>query len=704
MDYRKLRNLGYMTISNKFTKSLQNIITLTMRQSSCMVENSNSKAESVYAVNYLWTASVEDMNTHKHELFYGRTWEDFNDFIDELITCAKLEKLASFDDENIRYAMTSSQKKRTDIRIYDHDLSNDFQFLRNCFGDDLFGRDGHVFARDVRKPMYAWVSKNKSAIRFIDSSKLRPGTLKDWADDERLEVRKESDYKQTSIKHPLSKLTAYDMNDCYTDNQIIAHGIKKYRDKYYILENIPLTQAGEVRRECKEVIPRSWITNCQNVLRSYDFETYQELCRIFIGGSIHSNFVYRYKNLDNVKSFDIGSDYPGILSTRRFPVSAWEDTTDYDDPDYFYYYKIHFKNVNAKLMNTFWPVSKLVSSDGLVHDDFNVRSAKSMTVYITDVDLNIFRKVYSFTDMEILKARRSKAAYLPKNLVKLILKHYNQKTKLKGTSSISEYTHSKVSINCFYGVFVTRDITDDVYFDENGWQVDELTEEKFLQKRNEQAEKDIFTIYQIGPWVTAYAREMLWSAIIPLDRKVVYFDTDCVKGLFNENDVKVFHIINKTTLSVIHTAAEHYGIDVDMYSPLGKTIGFYEQEHTAIEFKTIGSKRYAALYEDGLDTVISGLSKEAGLKKIHTVDDLNDDMEWTEDESGRLTFYYLDSQKEFTWKDDDGITYKNNELYAVAKIPATFEFGNKSDVKVMGSAISGGRPTAYFDRTKIFRD
>lgn len=653
---------------------------------------------------YLWTASVEDMNTNKMELFYGRTWEDFIKFTDELITCAKLESLANFDDEVIRTAMADNMKKRTDIRIYDHDLDNDFQFIRNCIDDEKFGKKGHVFAREVHKPMYAWISKNNAAIRFINSSKLRPDTLKDWAHDEQLEVQKYEESGSDLIRTPITNLSSTEIAYAFNDNYIVSYGMKKYREKYGTLENIPLTQAGEIRRECKSVVPRSWITNCQKVLKSYDFDTYSELCRIFIGGSIHSSVLYRGRKVENVHSQDIGSDYPGILTTRRFPVSEWEDTTEYGDKDYFYYYKIQFKNVRCKLVNTFWPVAKILDSESLVHDDYNLKTARSITIYITDVDLEIFKQVYSFTDMQILKARRSKASYLPSGLVKLILSHYGKKTMLKGTSSLSEYTHEKVSTNCFYGVFVTRNITDDVFFDKDGWQVDELTEEKFILKRDEEAQKDIFTIYQIGPWVTAYAREMLWTAIIQLDKKVVYFDTDCVKGLFTDDDLKVFDNINRNTYYRILSAAEHYKIDPIEYMPKYKPIGFYEKEHTAIEFKTIGSKRYAALYEDGLETVISGLSKEAGILKIKCVDDLDEEMEWSEKESGRYTFYYMDAQPSFTWVDYNGIKYESKEELGIAKIPSTFEFGKKSDAKVLKSAMTGGRPNAYFGRTKILRD
>lgn len=697
--YEKLREIGYKTISNKFNRELQNVVTFSMRSSSIM-EN-----EKVHSVMYLWTASVEDMNTNKHILFCGRTWDQFKDFINELIVCAKLEGANTFDDPVIREFMAHNTKKRTNIRIYDHNLEQDFQFLRNCYSDEEFGKSKHVFAREIHKPMYAWITKDNVAIRFVNSSRLRPGLLSDWAKDECLPISKQQEEADITIKTPATKLTTKEIAYSFNDNCIIAYGIQKYRNRYSTIENIPLTQAGIVRRECKATVSKAWINNCKKVMLSYDFETYKDLCRIFIGGSIHSNKSFRHHVLENIASHDLGSGYAGILATRKFPVSPWEYAEDDKDPNYFYYYKLKFTNVKCKLNNTFWPIAKITDSVSLMHDDQNLQSAKSIITFMTDIDLEIFKQVYKFSSVEILKCKKSKAGYLPVALVKLILQHYAGKTNLKGIKErLSEYNYEKVLVNCFYGVFVTRNITDDVYFDENGWQVDELTEKKFIQKRDEEAQKDIFTIYQIGPWVTAYCRQLIWTAIIALDKKVVYFDTDCVKGFFNKKDEQVFNDINKSIYDMILAAANHYGINPEDYYPKYKPIGMFEKEHTAIEFKTIGSKRYAALYETGIETVLSGLSKEAGAKKIHEVDDLTDDLQWDEKESGRYTFYYIEGNNNYIWKDRDGNKYENDEPFGMAKIPSTFEFGVKSDVKILKSAACGGRPSAYFDKTKIFRD
>ena len=699
--YDRLRKLEYVTITGEHgMKQLHNIITLSMRTT---YDNKKS-------VMYLWSASVEDMKDGHMELFHGRTLDDFEVFIDDLIFSVKAENLP--DDEWLEAQVNAIDSKPI-IHIYDHELSKDFQILRNKFNKQFSRGGDRVMARTVRKPIQAKIGRNKAQIIFHDTSLLVPKTLEEWAEDSELPVKKYPE-ENVGIITPETDLTSTEVAYSYNDNLIIAFGIKKYRDKYTKLYKIPVSQAGEVRRECQNTIyenDKQWIELCKSVTKSYSFDLYKDLGRAFIGGSVHTNRIYKGMLLNNVDSFDLGSAYPSYLASKKFPVSSWEEATPeiHYDEDYFYLYKLEFHNVKNRLQNSFWPAQKCDDLFGETLDDGNIETADIMTVTMTDIDFEIFKSVYDIESINVISARRSKAGYLPKSFIEMVLKYYSAKTELKGTDRKSKYVEAKTYNNCFYGVFVTRNITDDVYFKEDWYKIN-LTEENFKQKVEELCKTKLFTTYQIGVWVTAYCRQAIWEIIPELDKKAVYHDTDCIKGLFDENDIELFKKYNDKVLSNIKAVSEYYGIDINKFSPktingVTKTIGFFEKEHTADKFKAIGTKRYAAEYDGVLETTIAGLSKEAGKSKIKSVEEFDFGIRWNEEESGRFVTMFLDQQKEYSWTDRNGDTYKSNETFGISMIPTTFVMEEDTDDwTYMRILNSGGQKGTYFERTEVFKD
>ena len=161
------------------------------------------------------------------------------------------------------------------------------------------------------------------------------------------------------------------------------------------------------------------------------------------------------------------------MAVRKFPVSPWENSSYDRDPDYRYYLEVEFKNVKSKYQNKFYPFKKCYDGEGQIDDGIGLESANELTLVMTDIDFEIFKQTYD-CEYEIKRCRRSKAEYLPKQLVKLILEFYGMKTELKGTDRVSEYRHAKISNNCVYGVAVTKTITDDIVFEKGEWKKKEI--------------------------------------------------------------------------------------------------------------------------------------------------------------------------------------------------------------------------------------
>lgn len=675
--YENLRNINYFSLKERHnTKAIQNIVTLNIK--SCVFENR--------ATSYLWTASVENNDSLK--LFHGRTMEQFKDFISELIDNAKLGSPFCKTVTENRESVTATIRTTPIIYIYDHNLDMDFQFLRNIF------KKLSVFAASERKPFYAAVTYKGARIIFNNTNKLIPLSLDEWDKTYNLTNQTRPTYTEPTGITSETPIAPYEIAQSFYDNQIIHFGILQYKKKYFDLKSIPLTQASAVRQEIKKTLKgygeKEWFQKCKEVTQSYTFESYSDICRAFIGGSNHINHKYKSITLKNICSFDSNSNYIYVLATKKFPTTPFIETETDNDPDYCYLYNITIEGMKCKLHNTYFPASKCDEITGLIDDDGNIKEAQYATMTITDQDLNIIKEVYEIKSITYHWIKKSKAESLPKCMIRLMMEYYNKKAQIKGTGQDSLYAMIKSALNCFYGVFVTRNIRDEIIFDED-WKKILLTKDNFAKKIEELCKGDIFITYQIGAWVTAYARRLLWNFITKLDQHVVYFDTDCVKGFFTPDDINTIETLNNQIKDTLTDVPKH-----------DRPLGVFECDGKYDEFKTIGTKRYATLENGTITTTIAGLPKSAGLKKIKAVDELAIGVEWSEKESNLQTTYFIDDQKPFTVTDRDGVTRTINQKYVSYKKQVPFKLKEYEDFDFIRQAWMGQK-TAADEITKVFR-
>lgn len=611
---------------NKNMVDIQNIMTITLNTTTRTAND---------AVLDSWEIDIEDEGKKS-----GKNLDSLKSFIMSMSYV-----LHNVDPTDTwRDALLFNQKTIM-CHIYTHELSSVFHWLRNIFSDNMT-----VFTNTWMSPITADININNTIFRLHDTSRLVPKTLEEWADDENL-----------------------------TGN-IIMEGMKKYRDKYITLYNIPVSQAGEVRRECrKKITDKAWKDQTMETIKSYDLETYTDLVNCFMGGTLGVNPAYKNMLLNDVYSDDLGSAYPGVMATRKFPVSPWEDAEYKKDDNYRYYLVVKFTKVKSKTINKFYPFKKCDDGINQTEEGIGLDTADEVTLTLTDIDFEIFKNTYSYESLEILKCKRSKAAYLPKQLVRLILKYYGEKTELKGTDEISKYREAKIKNNCMYGVAVTKTIMDEITFEKGEWKKHEIkTEEDFNKKRDELLKSKQFLSYQIGVWVTAYVRAIMWSIITKIDKDVVYFDTDCIKHV---NKTDIFKVVNKEIRHAIEEAAIHHGFETIKFCPKNKPIGCFEEEAFSYEFKALDVKRYAKRTDDGIEAFISGMPKDH--INLKSVKELSPNMYWSDEESGRFTIIYNDGKE-----------------FSVSKMPAPFRMNSYNDFEIFN--IINGRDVRK-NKTKIFR-
>lgn len=739
-DYvKKLSEINFHMSTRDLGKSLatacENIITFDIETSSGYADKigrvigfEHAKAKdraydelTPVSLMYHWQCAVEDGDDIYY--FCGRYWYEYEEFLNRLtyeINCC------ANNHQRLRGKKRTDNKMKVkpEIRIYVHNLSFEFQFLRNIL--NFTARGASVFARTMRKTLNARIMYNGSRLMYCDTLALTVKSLKSWTKD--LPVAKKSEPADfyLPIRTPETPLTAEERG--YNENDVVSmiYGMRQYRDKYTYLYNIPMTQTGEVRRMCRKVVDQNpeWANNCMSVTAGYDLEMFQHFNFLFAGGWTHANKKYARKLIKKrVKCFDFTSSYPYCMCTRRFPVGAfepcaWEDIQTMSETPILerpWSYYIHFRvnQLESKTSNTFWSHSKTISDKGVIRDNGKIDYAENLEVMMTDLDFEIFCEAYEWENFEFIEAYRAQSDYLPKELINLILTAYKHKTEYKGLADKdTEYNEAKQIVNSIYGVAVTKVICDIVEFT-NEWSkhpVDQIPGQFEKQMKKAAGIDNAYLTYQIGCWVTAHARYNLWSLILDLDEHVIYGDTDSLKGLFDEVDLMVIKKYNENVDRYVKLVCESCGLNKEDFAPktpkgVRKPLGYFDREADCVEFKTLGAKRYCYKTEDNeIHVTVAGLPKDAGPAKIKNVKDFTEDLVFDTTESMKTMAYYNDDQIETEWIDRDGKHFTSKDKYGIAVFPTTFQLGIADDYDLLLKLMNNEFIPGFSDRTSVLNN
>lgn len=680
---------------------------------------------------YVWQFAIE--NTDGPMVFMGRTWEDYEDFIDKLTY--EIRRQAIYGKSS-KYRMSENiaaqeEKVSVSCKVFIHNASFEFQHLRNIWDDEFAGKGrgrkakhGNVFARNPRKPMKFSVNINRVKIEHRDSYVLTQKSLKAWCEDEKLPVQKLEEPKDYYLvmRTPNTPLTDEEINYSINDVVSMIYGLKKYKDKYAFLNDIPLTQTGAVRAKCKERVcigNPDWAANCALITRNYTPQDFKNLCQLFQGGWTHANRYYVNKVLKDIKCFDFASSYPAVMTTREFPITQFQRCDVKDFPifegqdvhhaTHRWYAKIKVYDFDSKLDNTYWSLSKVCVENGRpqikgqIVDNGRLYEAEEATIFVSDLDWDTFKQAYHIDHYEVVELYAALSGYLPNELILTILEYFQYKTSLKGDESkASLYGESKQFINSIYGCAVTKIVTDLITFNGAGWDVTKFNDDLFYETIQSATADNTFLAYQMGIWVTAWARHNLWDFIIKMDKRIVYCDTDSIKGKFDENDLDFVANYNKGIEELENEVANKLGFSPALYTATTtegkvKRLGIMEREDDCLEFKTLGAKRYVDKVWSKkkqayvVECTIAGLPKEAGEKKLKSVEDFKDTTVWNTMESEKVIARYNDDQKPCVWVGRDGIPYKSKDRFGICLQPTTFDLSMSGEFRRFLFMLAQGR-------------
>lgn len=602
-----------------------------------------------FALCYIWQFSIND------NVFYGRTLEDFADFLHEL----------EFYEPHKKF-------------IYVHNLAYEFAFLINVLKFD------YVFARDKRKPIFA----DCGTYQFRCSYFLTRMSLDTWAHERHLPIQKlvgNLDY--TALRTPKTPLSPDELAYCFHDVLVMFYGLKEYKDKYSHVIDIPYTQTGEVRREVQKRM------NVPNELRyrqkcialiPQSLDEYKRQIKVFLGGYTHANFMYANRTIKNVDSYDIASSYPTVMVLEKYPMTRFEKVVPlekyFNSDKWCFIIEIECVNLKSTKFNTFLSFSKCDSIKNYKCDNGRVISAEYVRLTMTNVDYEIFLQCYRMDDMHILDFRVSLAGYLSDTFVKYVLELYSNKTQFKGLDEYqATYAQSKQYINSMYGMMVTKTITDTVDFENGEWVKTPLTNATFIDKISREKKKlsKVFSAFQFGAWVTAYARRNLWLGILAIDPYVIYCDTDSIKCVHTDTDF--FDNYNKEIAEREKMRAGMLGVDETLFAPKDKfnithRLGIFDYEGNYDKFKTLGAKKYIYEASGELHMTVSGVRKKA-VSQISSIDEFNDGLVFDVEHANKLLMYYVDDMKPITWNKGKPDEWKSTYKHGIVAQPTTYGLG-----------------------------
>lgn len=627
-----------------------------------------------FSICYVWQFSIND------NVFWGRTLEDFKDFLQELEYYEPHKKI-----------------------VYIHNFSFEFQFLINVLQFD------YVFARQARKPLFAeW-----STYQFRCSYFLTNMSLATWAEQRKLSVQKlVGDLDYTILRTPKTVLTDKELAYCFNDVLVMYFGLLQYKEKYGHIIAIPFTQTGEVR---KEVIDRMNVNSeykyrkrCIKLIPE-SIEDYTLLCDCFMGGYTHSNAVHTNIVLDNVRSKDIASSYPIVMCLEKYPMTYFEETVPCDDyfnnDDYSYIITFDVEHLHSKRWNTWLSFSKCSKIKGYSLDNGRVLKADYVQLSLTNIDYEMFKLCYDFDNLNIIDFRISSNDYLSPTFVKYILELYGNKTTLKGIKEKEPlYMKSKQYINSMYGMMVTKNITDTIEFEEDRWKKELLNENSFYTKIASEKKKlsKTFGAFQFGVWVTAYARRNLWQGILALDYNVAYCDTDSIK--FIDCDSNFFNEYNKRIEERENERADMLGIPREKFCPKDRNgvshrIGIFEDDGQYQKFKTLGAKKYCYVDNDNkLHMTVSGVRKSA-VSQLNDIEDFKDGTVFDVEHAQKLIMTYVDDMTSIVWNKGQYDEFYSNYQHGICAQPTTYSLGITNDYESILTMVQNKRGvTSIFER------
>lgn len=573
------------------------------------------------------------------EIISGRTWEDYRELMDEISM-----ELAGEDARMI---------------IFVHNLSYEFQFLKSIFD---FSPENVMYVKSRKILKATWRN-----IEYRCSYLLSNMSLAEFTRQYKVEHAKLSgdDYNYGVKRYPWTPLTADE--EKYGDHDVVglAEAIEELMSvNGDTLITLPLTSTGFVRRDAKRAM-HSYRARVKKLLP--DINQYIMLREAFRGGNCHANRYYAGRILCNVYSDDRSSSYPDEQINGQYPIAPFEHTDKLPDGGP-YLARICLSHI--RLRDRYWgfpyiPIDKCRKLSGFVNDNGRVLSADYLEITVTDIDMEIISRQYSWDRMDTQDVYKSQYGKLPQELLDCTIGYYRQKTELKGVVGEEVYyVKSKNKLNSIYGMMAQNPAKPRIIYDGYGGKEEETPIEQLLLKSHKKA----FLPYQWGVWVTAHARYDLEQGLILAGDNGVYTDTDSVKSVKRLDYKQLNDVYWRRSMDNGAYAIDNNGI--------AHCMGVYEPDGVYDRFVTWGAKKYCYEQHGALTVVVSGVSRKYSsgeLARLGGIEAFRPGLVFVE--AGGLEATYNDTPARYIDIDGHKMLLTSNLLLT----PSTYKLGITKD-------------------------
>ena len=588
------------------------------------------------AVVYSYALAIDDM------VYHARSADEF---------FPMLEKIAA--------EMELSLDRR--LVIYVHNLAYEWQFIKHYMQWDS------AFAISSDRRIVRAVSK--LGIEFRCSYVLTNKPLEAVGKDVGVQ-KMVGDIDHTLIRNSITPLSDEEMGYIVNDVLILIEFERQALAQEggtieQALRTIPITKTGYVRRRMRKAALADPAYEQLITELTLTEETYTLARHSFQGGYTHANSTVMGQECGDTVAVDLASSYPSSMLQFTYPMSSFHSVAhkftaeELDECIGLIHFFVTFVVYDAVSRYPFpyISLSKAITIADPFVDNGRVYSAANMTLTMTDVDWQIFRRCYDVESIEIVDVMMAPAEYLPAAITDPIVAMYGDKTALKGVAGQEvNYRSAKEDINGVYGSVAMDPVRTDFEFnaEDSEFVASVPSTEDALSKHNNSRSRYLF--YPWAAWVTAYSRYVLLMTmydLIDAGVTVMYCDTDSIYHKPSPKAQTIIDRVNGEVRERLATAMHYrwfYASDEEVEDALAPKdikgvrhhIGLFEVDGHYDNFKTLGAKRYAVEKDGEFKITVAGLSKKAAscIKEIGGMKAFVDGLTVPAEKSGRLTHTY----------------------------------------------------------------
>lgn len=521
------------------------------------------------------------------------------------------------------------------IVVFVHNLAFELNNLIDYFSATERYED--AFFRNASTPLYV----RNHCFEYRCTAQLTHKSLQQIGKDIGYEKLKEV-YDYNRIISPRDELSENDINYSYRDVRILflkmREEIKRYAAQTHKPENpniLPLTQTGFVRNDIKKNFSQTKAGKILLENTALDYDLYKFIRPAFYGGNVHANFRIIGKKLLRAKNkpmlhVDITSAYPWAICTKKFMLHLHHVDEPIDEftlrswlrrKDFGIIADITLYNVKLKPKHIpYIPYDEYAVKSACINgvqENGKLVCCDAIRITLNETDIKLAYDCYDIGELIVNECYTGIKKRLPYSIVKTVVDYFCAKTELKDveTGDPTEdayiaycYTLKKQMLNGIYGLFATA-------LENFTYTVDPKTLEVKPSEEPEYKSASVLP-YQIALQVTAYVREVTVTMCNFLCEtsgcEFWYTDTDSIFCLDCAAAREYVEKWNAARIAELEELQKLY-FDIIPTNPKGKKqyLGSLSIEHDvehAVEFATIGAKRYYIGYDDGTyDITFSGL-------------------------------------------------------------------------------------------------